>query len=135
MQGFLSYRKPRLKVSTREGFNWEGRCLACVIGNGRAFGAGLYATPGARIDDGVFNCTVIGDVSLLDFLHYLPRLRHGEKIEHDALIYVETVGMTVSSASGRLQIDVDGEPLAGAEVTVEVLPAALRLLAPAPAAG
>ncbi|MGB1140095.1 MAG: diacylglycerol/lipid kinase family protein, partial [Halioglobus sp.] len=125
VQGFLLYRKPLLTVSTREGFNWEGRCLACVIGNGRAFGAGLYATPGARIDDGVFNCTVIGDVGLLDFFHYLPSLRHGEKIDHDQLRYVETESISVSSVGGRCLIDVDGESLVGADVKAEMLPARL----------
>jgi YegS/Rv2252/BmrU family lipid kinase len=132
VQGFLSYHKPLVEVVTVEGFAWRGRCLACVVGNGRAFGAGLYATPAARIDDGRFDCAVIGDVGLLEFFRYLPNLRHGETIRHDEVHYLETTGLQISSESGRCLIDADGESFVGSDVQVEIAAAALRLLAPPP---
>lgn len=130
VQGFLSYRKPLVEVATAEGFAWRGRCLACVVGNGRAFGAGLYATPAARIDDGLFDCAIIGDVGLLEFFRYLPNLRRGETIRHEEVHYLQTSRLTIASEGGRCLIDADGESFVGSGVEVDIVPAALRLLAP-----
>jgi YegS/Rv2252/BmrU family lipid kinase len=133
LQGFLFYHKPTLRLATDEGFDWEGRSLACVIGNGRAFGSGLYATPGAHIDDGVFQCGIIGDVTLLDFVHYLPKLRRAQVINHPEVHYATATRVRVTTENA-IDIDVDGECLRGRDIRVSILPGAITLLAP-PRAG
>lgn len=127
---FIDYRKPSIRVRSDAGLDWEGRALACIIGNGRCFGSGLYAVPDAVIDDGRLHSAIIGDVSLLDFVRKLPRLKWGRPIKHPEVIYHTCGSLTISTLDGPCAMDVDGEYLDCRDVSVSVVPAALLLLLP-----
>lgn len=127
---FMQYQKPLLQVRSSAGLDWQGRALACIVGNGRAFGSGLYAVPQAVIDDGQLHSVIIGDVSLLDFARKLPRLKRGQAIEHPEVVYHAAESLTLSVIEGQCAMEVDGEYLDCSEVTVTILPAAIRLLLP-----
>ncbi|MEP1470234.1 MAG: diacylglycerol kinase family protein [Halieaceae bacterium] len=130
LMAFVQYRKPLLQVRSNMGLDWQGRALACIVGNGRAFGSGLYAVPQAVIDDGQLHSVIIGDVSLLDFARKLPRLKRGQPIEHPEVVYHAAKSLTLSVLDGRCAMEVDGEYLDCSDVTVTVLPAAIKLLLP-----
>jgi YegS/Rv2252/BmrU family lipid kinase len=51
---------------------YSGEKLFVCIGNGETAGGGLYLTPGAVIDDGYLNYTIVERVSRLKLLRYLP---------------------------------------------------------------
>jgi diacylglycerol kinase family enzyme len=127
---FIDYRKPSIRVRSDAGLDWQGRALACIIGNGRCFGSGLYAVPDAVIDDGRLHSAIIGDVSLLDFVRKLPRLKWGRPITHPEVIYHTCGSVTISALDGQCAMDVDGEYLDCREVSISVVPAALLLLLP-----
>ena len=127
---FFQYRKPMLQVRSDAGFSWQGRALACIVGNGRSFGSGLHAVPQAVIDDGRLHAVVIGDVSLLDFARKLPQLKRGRVIEHPEVIYHAANSLTLSVLEGCCAMEVDGEYLDCSDVAVTVLPGAVKLLLP-----
>jgi YegS/Rv2252/BmrU family lipid kinase len=51
---------------------YNGEKLFICIGNGETAGGGLYLTPGAVINDGYLNFTVVEKISRLKLLGYLP---------------------------------------------------------------
>ena len=127
---FLSYRKPDLQLNADDGWTWQGKSLACVIGNGRCFGAGLCAVPQARIDDGRLSAAIIGDVSLLDFLLKLPKLKRCQPISHPEVEYHQARSLRISSGGQACAMELDGEYLECGDVSVSVIPAALTILMP-----
>jgi YegS/Rv2252/BmrU family lipid kinase len=130
VMAFIDYRKPSVRVRSDAGLDWQGRVLACIIGNGRCFGSGLYAVPDAVIDDNRLHSAIIGDVSVLDFVRKLPRLKSGRPIKHPEVIYHSSRSVTISAQDGLCAMEVDGEYLDCRDVTVSVVPAALSLLLP-----
>ena len=127
---FIDYRKPSIRVRSDAGLDWQGRALACVIGNGRCFGSGLYAVPEAVIDDGCLHSAIIGDVSLLDFVRKLPLLKRCLPIRHPEVVYHCSRSVTIFASDGLCAMEVDGEYLDCGDVSVSVVPAALSLLLP-----
>jgi YegS/Rv2252/BmrU family lipid kinase len=51
---------------------YTGEKLFICIGNGETAGGGLYLTPGAVLDDGYLNYTIVESISRLKLLRYLP---------------------------------------------------------------
>ena len=130
LAAFLRYRKPLLSVESDEGLDWQGRSLAVIAGNGRCFGSGLFATPEAAIDDGRFDITLIGDVSVIDFIRKLPALKRAEVIAHPQVSYHKARQATISSTDIACAVEVDGEYLGLTPATIELLPAAMHFLLP-----
>ncbi len=130
LAAFLSFQKPFIRLRSDAGLQWEGRALACVIGNGRCFGSGLCAVPEAVIDDGSLDLAIIGDVSLVDFLRKLPRLKRGQPIHHPEVVYHRARNLVITASGQRSAMELDGEYLDCGDVTVSVVPGAVTLLMP-----
>lgn len=99
---------------------FEGEKLFISIGNGETAGGGLYLTPGAIIDDGYLNYTIVERISRLKLLRYLPlavinRLSGIKYIEMDKFkhatiklkdpFYVHNDGELVSNSASIITIE------------------------------
>lgn len=107
----------------------ESPALLAGALNTPSYGAGLRLAPDARIDDGSLTTLFVRNLSALQVLAAVPRLlAHGDLPDS----YVTRV----SAARVRLTTDReclfhgDGEILGTAPVEIEVLPKAVRVLAP-----
>jgi len=58
---------------------YDGELLLAAFCNGSIFGDGLYIHPGAQIDDGLLKLTLLGKVSLFDYIKNVLRVKRGEK--------------------------------------------------------
>ena len=107
--------------------------LAAVL-NTPTYGAGLRLAPDALIDDGMLNLVVIENMSKLRVLRLLPRLiGTGELHEHRVKRWnVRTVKI---STDGPTLFHGDGEILGPTPVEIEIVPQAVRVLAPKTASG
>jgi diacylglycerol kinase (ATP) len=124
---FLSYKKQPVKAKA-DSFRYEGNIMNFVVANGKYFGNGLGIAPDAEIDDGMFSVVVLGDISLLDYLKNLGKVRKCLKIEHPGLIYKTATEVQMESLSGKLPIDMDGEFIGFSPMKVRMVPATLRFL-------
>ena len=107
----------------------EGMLVA--VGNGVSYGGGMKICPGAVIDDGELSVVLLGRVSKPTFLRVFPRVFKGTHIEHPAVSERSARSVRID---GRDQIAyADGERVAPLPVTVQVLPRAMTVLAPATA--
>ncbi len=128
LRTFISYRNIKVSLES-EGWGWEGHAKAVIIANGRFFGSGLAIAPEALPNDGLLDVVVIGDVSMFDYLRYLPDLKKGRPIEDERVIYkrVKKIKVQAPPESG---VEADGELLGAGSITVEVRAGALQFLPP-----
>lgn len=113
----------------------QQRALLIAFANGRQYGNRLLIAPGARLDDGLLEVVIVEQLSLLSIATRLPALFAGSLAPGRGVSMRAARAVRVTSGSA-IPYHVDGEPrLGGEELTVRVLPGALKVRAPrAPAA-
>lgn len=104
-----------------------------AICNGRYFGGGMHVAPMAKLDDGRFEVVSMDAPSKLAFMATSRRIYDGAHlgapgVQHFAC---DRIALDIENEGARrvFLLDVDGEPLGGLPLDVELLPSALRLRA------
>jgi diacylglycerol kinase (ATP) len=129
LRTFLTYRKPELKI-TSENWAYNGSVLLCAFCNGGIFGSGLTINPKADPHDGELEVTLIGKVTLLQYLWYLPKLKKGIPIEHPEVSYRKANKLSIQIIRGNSSTEADGEPVCESHFEVELLPGKINFLIP-----
>ncbi len=98
--------------------------------NSKAYGGGMYAAPGAELDDGLLDIVTLGD----DVQAPLPVLAHAEGVQgrphRRAEVTVLQAHEVAISADRPFTMYADGDPIAELPVTVRALPGAVQVIAP-----
>jgi diacylglycerol kinase (ATP) len=102
--------------------------MLVAVGNGSSFGGGLRITEGARLDDGLLDVVVIRPMSKRRLVASYPRLFTGTITEIPE--YEHHLVKEVPVAAPGIVAYADGERIGSLPLTVEVAPAALRVLVP-----
>lgn len=112
------------------------RLLLVAVGNAPAYGGGMRICPQARVDDGLLDVLLVGDIRRWATLALLPRVFLGRHLGHPRIRLVRTSSVTVTGPPG-IALHADGEIVGDLPTTFRVHPGALTLWAPgvAPAAG
>jgi YegS/Rv2252/BmrU family lipid kinase len=127
VRAFLGYKRPELQIITDD-YNYTGSVLMVAICNGRIFGDGLTINPFAKMDDGKLNITLLGKVTLFDYVKNLGNLKSGKVIEHPEAIYLESRKVSIKPILGEAVAELDGELLETGDVEIEILPGKINLL-------
>jgi diacylglycerol kinase (ATP) len=90
---------------------------------------GMWVTPGAAPDDGLFDVLLIGDVTKADFVRTFPKIYRGRHVSHPKIELLRGPIVTIEAAE-PLPVALDGEQPGTTPVTFEVVPGALRLRVP-----
>jgi diacylglycerol kinase (ATP) len=108
----------------------EAKILLAAVLNTPSYGAGIRLAPEACLDDGWLDFVIVEDLGVLDVLGILPRLaRSGElRTPHLKRLRVRAVKL---STDRPCVFHGDGEILGPAPVEIEIVPQAVRVLAPA----
>ena len=131
LRGFSVYRSRRLRITlenSEEEQPWRKFVLASVL-NTPTFGAGIQLTPSARIDDGLLDFAFLEELRFWQLLRTLPSLaaRGILRLPHLRITQIRKL---------RLETELpaffqgDGEILGPTPVEIEVVPNAVRFLAP-----
>lgn len=128
IQTFLNYKRPIVQINSAS-FEYKGELLLAAFCNGSIFGDGLYIHPGARINDGQLKLTLLGKVSLFDYVKNVIKVKRGKKINHPEAHYL-TVSSPIGlhSFGGPLHAETDGEYLRGQTFNVELHASKIKLL-------
>jgi diacylglycerol kinase (ATP) len=104
------------------------------ICNGRFFGSGMQVAPMAELDDGVFEVIDMGDASRLKFALSSSAVYSGAHLKNPDVKHFRCQKLSLEILNERARpvflLDVDGEPLGGLPLEVELLPRALPVLLP-----
>ena len=111
-----------------DGERWETEAMLVAVGNGVSYGGGMKVCPGALMDDGLFDVTVLGPISKLEFVRVFPQVYSGDHVNHPAVTVRRA--KCVSLAAAGVTAYADGERVALLPVTCDVVPGALHVLAP-----
>ncbi|MFT2017137.1 diacylglycerol kinase [Streptomyces sp. 796.1] len=119
-------RTVRYRMRLDDGPETEVEATLIAVGNGSSYGGGMRICAGARLDDGLFDVTVVGPCSRRTLLRVFPRVYRGTHLRHPA-VTVHRVAK-ISLAAPGLTGYADGEPLGPLPLTAETVPGAVRLL-------
>ena len=106
-----------------------GRMYDVIVANARYFGGGMMICPEARVDDGLFDVLLIGDVTKADLVRTLPKIYRGTHLPHPKAELLRGAVVSVESDAPQ-PIELDGEQPGTTPVRFEVVPQALRLRVP-----
>lgn len=107
----------------------SARALLATALNTPTYGAGLKLVPGARPDDGWLHVVIVEELGWMDVLDLLPRLMLGENIQIPQLRRYRARRVRLL-ADRPCVFHGDGEIFGPAPVEVELVPRAVRVLAP-----
>jgi diacylglycerol kinase family enzyme len=119
------------------GIEYDGHRLSApaftlAVANSDQYGNGALIAPGARVDDGLLDLTVIPTVAPLQALPLLVRLFNGSIGGARGVRRIRSARFVVERPAPGL-IHTDGEThAAGRRIEFSVRPGSLRVLAPAP---
>jgi YegS/Rv2252/BmrU family lipid kinase len=104
-----------------------------AICNGRYFGSGMHVAPMAKPDDGRFEVVSMNAPNRLAFAAFSRRIYDGTHLSAPGVQHFpcDRIAMDLLNERARdvFLLDVDGEPLGGLPLEVEVVPGALRMRA------
>ncbi|MBI4988364.1 MAG: diacylglycerol kinase family lipid kinase [Rhodocyclales bacterium] len=127
-KGLLNYRAVSLGLTFAER-KIDTRAFVLFFAIGRYCGSGMNVAPLAEVDDGLFDITLIQDLSRWEVLKSLRRLFDGTLLTHPKVLALREAEGAVESATAQ-PVEADGELIGHAPVRFSILPRALRVLAP-----
>ena len=128
IKGFLKYRKKAV-VCTGDNWQWRGKLLQLAVANGRFFGNGIGIAPDARVDDGQFQVSIFGDLSVWNYLKNLRNLKKAVNIDHPEVHYYSSTEVRIES-DDKCGIEADGEYVGPVPAVLKIIPAAINFLVP-----
>ncbi|MET9438192.1 diacylglycerol kinase [Streptomyces sp. NPDC006551] len=126
-----AFRPIPYRLTLDDGAEQQIEATLVAVGNGTSYGGGMRICADARMDDGLFDVTVVGDCSRTTLIKVFPRVYRGTHLDHPK-VTVHRVRSLTLDAPGTTGY-ADGEPLGPLPLTARCVPAALRVLAPPPA--
>ncbi len=121
--------KSALVTVTVDGERRSGPMFEVLATIGEYAAGGMWVTPGASPDDGLFDVLLIGDVTKTDFVTTFPRIYRGTHLAHPKIELVRGARVTID-ADDPLPVALDGEQPGTTPITFDVLPRRLRLRVP-----
>ena len=108
----------------------ESPALILSVANSDQFGNNCYIAPGAQVDDGLIDLTILKPVGFFKALPLAMRLFRGSLDGSPHALRMQGTKFVIQRPTAGL-VHTDGEPfITSAEVTVTVLPKSLRVLVP-----
>jgi YegS/Rv2252/BmrU family lipid kinase len=128
IKALWQWRPARFTV-TVDGVETAIRGYAVAVANSKAYGGGMFVAPDARLDDGLLDVVITGDVPKWRFLTGLPQVFKGTHVERDDVTTLR--GRAVEVAADRpFDVYADGDVLTALPMRVSLLEGALELIAP-----
>ena len=100
-----------------------------AVANSGVFGGGMYLAPEAKLDDGLLDVVMIGDLPKRTYLAALPKVFTGAHVREPGVEMCQAREVAFH-ADRPFNVQADGDPIADLPATVRVQPGALRIIAP-----
>ena len=111
-----------------DGHRLETRAMLVAVANTTSFGGGMRVCPDADVTDGLFDVMIVHALSIPSFLRVFPKVYSGTHTTHPA-VEIHRARRVRLEASG-IHSQADGETFADLPIDAEVVPGALRVVAP-----
>jgi len=121
----FTYRNQHVRLRLDDGEWRDAKVYNLVVANGRYFGGGMEIAPEARLDDGLFDVVVMGDISQRELLREFSVMYRGRRYRNPKIQYLRAEKVEATSEDTVL-LDVDGEGPGRLPATFEIMPGALK---------
>jgi YegS/Rv2252/BmrU family lipid kinase len=130
LRALASWRPATFELTLDGGRTFVVTGYSVGAANSKAYGGGMYAAPGAELDDGLLDVVTCADMPKRRFLtSIMPKIFKGTHVEEPEITVLRSTEVTVV-ADRAFTMYADGDPIAELPVTVRVLPGAVRALLP-----
>jgi diacylglycerol kinase (ATP) len=113
---------------TLDGEVHELKAWFVTVANCQSYGGGMRIAPDARLDDGLLDVVVVGDIGKPAFLATFPKVFSGRHLEHPA-VSLHRARRVELEGDRALAVYADGEPSGSLPAIFAVQPAAIAVLA------
>ncbi len=127
VKGLLSYTAVSLRLTFTER-KLDARAFVLFFAIGRYCGSGMNVAPQAEADDGLFDVTLVQELSRWEVLKSLRRLFDGTLLTHPKVLAMRETGGAVETTLAQ-PVEADGELIGHAPVRFSILPRALNVVA------
>jgi len=121
-----TFRPRELRIEV-DGHAETSRVLFGAVGNGSTYGGGMKICPHAKVDDGVLDLFIGGDLGPFETLINLAKVFRGSHVHHPKCRY-QKAWKVVVDGDPSVRVHADGQLMGALPVTVEVRPRAIRFL-------
>lgn len=119
--------RPRPLDLAADGEDRSGPILFGAVGNGSTYGGGMKICPHARVDDGMLDLCLGGDLGPIETLFNLAKVFTGSHLSHPKCQY-QKVHKVVVDGDPSVRVHADGQLLGSLPVTFDIRPRAIRFL-------
>ena len=128
----LAVYKPHQFRVTVDGESLETKAWLVAVGNGPAYAGGMNVTPGALLDDGLLDVTIVRDMSRPEFLFNFPKVFKGTHVGHPKVTTLRGKNVYLESLDASIPMEVyaDGERVGPLPGSMEAVRDALNVRVP-----
>ena len=126
LRHLLTYRNKKVRLSVENEVEVISSC-AVIIANGHSLTKGIQIAPHAKLDDGLLDVVIVGDVGKSELLKIWPALYSGNHITHPKIKEKKARAITVESDE-QLLVETDGDILGESPASFWILPSALTVV-------
>ncbi|MGH9744508.1 MAG: diacylglycerol/lipid kinase family protein [Candidatus Acidiferrales bacterium] len=129
------FRQPAFElVAEMDDARWAGRALFAAVANATSYGSGVRIAPDAKMDDGWLDVVLVGDVAWTRLAEAIPIVLTTGDLRFDEVKRFRSRRVLLR-ADRAVMVHGDGELLGESPAEFEVLPGAIRVMAPAATGG
>lgn len=126
----LPFKRLRLRLKIDRQDAEYGMFTIIGVSNGRYFGGGMHIAPMADLEDGYVEVLYVKDTNIFKFIHHVLLRVHSARHLGYRNVYHRRAKEITITGDKVCPIDVDGEEERCHEVTISVLPRALKIRVP-----
>jgi YegS/Rv2252/BmrU family lipid kinase len=123
-----TFKASEVRISV-DGERIEAKAMLVAIANSSSYGGGMRIAPEARLEDGLLDIVIVGEVSKPDFLRTFPKVFSGTHLSHPAVRTMRGTEVVLESYP-PLPVLCDGEVVGSGWLKVAVVPSGFRLRVP-----
>jgi diacylglycerol kinase (ATP) len=124
------YYEPALELCAEiDAVRWAGRALFVAVANATSYGSGVRIAPDAKMEDGWLNVVLVGEVSWRRLIEAIPILMTSGDLRYEEVHRFRCRRVRLQTERPA-KVHGDGELLGESPAEFEIVPGAIRVMAP-----
>ena len=129
VRGLIGYKNKNLEITLDKKQKFDGVYNGVIVAIGKYFGSGMKIAPDALPDDGYFDVVMLGEMSKLEMIAKMQKVRSGTHIFEKNVTVHRAKHVSIKSDIQAL-LDCDGEMPGECPADFTILPGALNVVVP-----
>ncbi len=128
LRGLLNYELPKVRIEVEDRII-STRIFTVAVAICKYYGAGMKIAPSAIANDGLFDVSILGNLTKMEAILELRNLYNGTFVKHPKVETLRCSSIRISSEEDVF-LQMDGELIGQTPVQFDIIPASLRVIVP-----